>query len=96
MRVKYIFFLFLGLIFFLNEDLLQAAQIDIYSMEEFVTIRLVGEIEKGDAEKFKRLVEDLRQKKRTVNMLMLASIGGDANEAMRIGKIVRKSMLLSL
>lgn len=93
MRVKYIFLLLLGLIFILNENLLQAAQIDIYSMEEFVNIRLVGKIEKGDAEKFKRLVEDLRQKKRTVNMLMLASIGGDANEAMRIGKIVRKSFI---
>lgn len=93
MRVKYIFFLFLGLIFFLNENLLQAAKIDIYSMEEIVTIRLVGKIEKGDAEKFERLVEDLRQKKRTVNMLMLASIGGDADEAMRIGKIVRKSFI---
>jgi hypothetical protein len=80
MRVKYIFFLLLGLIFFLNENLLQAAQIDMYSMEEIVNIRLFGKIEKGDAEKFERLVEDLRQKKRTVNMLMLASIGGDANE----------------
>ena len=93
MRVKYIFFLFLGLIFFLNENLLQAAKIDIYSMEEIVTIRLVGKIEKGDAEKFERLVEDLRKKKRIVNMLMLASIGGDADEAMRIGKIVRKSFI---
>jgi hypothetical protein len=93
MRVKYIFLLLLGLIFILNENLLQAAQIDIYSMEEFVNIRLVGKIEKGDAEKFKRLVEDLRQKKRTVNMLMLASIGGDAIEAMRIGTIVRKSFI---
>jgi hypothetical protein len=62
-------------------------------MEEMVNIRLVGEIEKGDAEKFERLVDDLRQKKRTVNMLMLASIGGDANEAMRIGKIVRESFI---
>jgi hypothetical protein len=93
MRVKYIFLLLLGLIFILNENLLQAAQIDIYSMEEFVNIRLVGKIEKGDAEKFKRLVEDLRQKKRTVNMLMLASIGGDAIEAMRIGTIVRESFI---
>ena len=93
MRVKYLFFLFLGLIFILNENLLQAAQIDMYSMEEIVNIRLVGKIEKGDAEKFERLVEDLRQKKRTVNMLMLASIGGDANEAMRIGKIVRESFI---
>jgi hypothetical protein len=93
MRVKHIFFLFLGLIFFLIEDLLQAAQIDIYSMEEIVTISLVGKIEKGDAENLERLVEDLRQKKRTVNMLMLASIGGDANEAMRIGKIVRESFI---
>jgi hypothetical protein len=33
MRVKYIFFLFLGLIFFLNENLLQAAKIDIYCWE---------------------------------------------------------------
>jgi len=93
MRVKYIFLLLLGLIFTLNENLLQAAQIDIYSMEEFVNIRLVGKIEKGDAEKFKRLVEGLRQKKRTVNMLMLASIGGDAIEAMRIGTIVRESFI---
>lgn len=93
MRVKNIFFLLLGLIFILNENLLQAAQIDIYSMEEIVNIRLVGIIEKGDAEKFKRLVEDLRQKKRTVNMLMLASIGGDAIEAMRIGTIVRESFI---
>jgi hypothetical protein len=93
MRVIYLLFLFIGLIFLLNENLAQAAQIDIYSMEEIVTISLVGKIEKGDAEKFERLVEDLRQKKRTVNMLMLASIGGDANEAMRIGKIVRESFI---
>ena len=31
--------------------------------------------------------------KRTVNMLMLASIGGDAIEAMRIGTIVRESFI---
>ena len=93
MRVKYIFSLLLGLIFIFNENLLQATQIDIYSMEGFVNIRLVGKIEKGDAEKLKGLVEDLRHKKRTVNMLMLASIGGDAIEAMRIGTIVRKSFI---
>jgi hypothetical protein len=44
MRVKYIFFLLLGLIFFLNENLLQAAQIDMYSMEEIVNIRLFGNL----------------------------------------------------
>ena len=76
-----------------NENLLQAAQIDIYSMEDVVSISLVGEIKKGDAEKFQKLIEDLRQKKIVVNMLTLASSGGDANEAMRIGKIVRKSFI---
>jgi len=91
MRVIYTFVL-LGLIF-INENLLQAAQIDIYSMEDVVTIRLVGEIENGDAEKFKKIVDDLRQKNIAVNMLTLASSGGDANEAMRIGKIVRKSFI---
>jgi hypothetical protein len=83
----------LGLIFVLNESLIQAAQIDIYSIEDIVTIRLVGKIENGDAEKFEKLVKDLRQKKIAVNMLTLASSGGDANEAMRIGKIVRKSFI---
>jgi hypothetical protein len=92
MRVIYTFVL-LGLIFIFSENFLQAAQIDIYSMEDIVTIRLVGEIKNGDAEKFQKLVGDLRQKKITVNMLTLASSGGDANEAMRIGKIVRKSFI---
>ena len=48
MRVRYIFFLLLGLIFIHNEDLLQAAQIDVYATEEYANIRLIGEIEKGD------------------------------------------------
>ena len=51
MRAKYTILLLLGLMFTLNENLLQAAQIDIYSAEEFANIRLVGKIEKGDAEK---------------------------------------------
>jgi hypothetical protein len=93
MRVKHIFILCFSLIFILNERLIQAAQIDIYSMENVVTIRLFGTIEKGDAEKFKKLVKELRRKKIAVNMLTLASRGGDANEAMRIGKIVRKSFI---
>ena len=93
MRVKYIFILLFGLIIFLNENLLEAAQIDIYSTEEFANIRLVGKIEKGDAEKFKIIVEYLKEEKITVNMLMLASIGGDAIEAMQIGTIVRESFI---
>lgn len=93
MRLKYLFLVLLGLIFIFNENLVQAAQFDIYTVEDLVNIRLVGIIEKGDAEKFKRLIQDLRQKKRTVNMLMLASIGGDAIEAMRIGTIVRESFI---
>jgi hypothetical protein len=93
MKKKNIIFLLLGLIFFLDQNLLRAAEIDIYSIEEIVNIRLVGIIEKGDAENFKRIVEDLKQKKRTVNMLMLASIGGDALEAMSIGTIVRESFI---
>lgn len=93
MRAKYIFLLLFGLIFFLNENLLEAAQIDIYSTEEFANIRLVGKIEKGDAEKFKIIVEYLKEEKITVNMLMLASIGGDAIEAMQIGTIVRESFI---
>jgi hypothetical protein len=92
MRVIYTFLL-LGLIFISHKNLLQAAQIDIYSMEDLVTISLVGEIKNGDAEKFKKIVDDLRQKNIAVNMLTLASSGGDANEAMRIGKIVRKSLI---
>ncbi|UCF49741.1 MAG: hypothetical protein JSU91_08330 [Thermoplasmatales archaeon] len=93
MRGKQILFLLLSLIFILNGRLLKAAQIDIFSMEDTVTITLVGKIEKGDADKFQKIVQDLRQKKRPVNMLTLASSGGDANEAMRIGKIVRKSFI---
>ena len=56
MRVRHIFLLLLGLIFILNENLLQAAQIDVYATEEFANIRLIGKIEKGDAEKFKIIV----------------------------------------
>lgn len=93
MRLKYIFLLLSGLIFILYENLIQAAQIDVYSTEEYANIRLVGKIEKGDAEKFKIVVEYLRQEKITVNMLMLASIGGDVIEAMQIGRIVRKSYI---
>ena len=90
MRVKYLFFLLSGLIFILYENLIQAAHIDVYSTEQYANIRLVGKIENGDAEKFKIVVEYLRQEKITVNMLMLASIGGDVIEAMQIGRIVRK------
>ena len=93
MRAKHIFLLLSGLIFILYENLVQAAHIDIYSTEEYANIRLVGKIEKGDAEKFKIVVEYLRQEKITVNMLMLASIGGDVIEAMQIGRIVRKSYI---
>ena len=93
MRVRYIFLLLLGLIFILNENLLQAAQIDVYATEEFANIRLIGKIEKGDAETFKIIVEYLREEKITVNMLLLASIGGDVIEAMQIGTIVRESFI---
>ena len=93
MRPWYIFLLLLGLIFILNENLLQAAQIDVYATEEFANIRLIGKIEKGDAEKFKIIVEYLRDEKITVNMLLLASIGGDVIEAMQIGTIVRESFI---
>jgi hypothetical protein len=77
----------------LNENSIQAAQIDIYTLEEIAIIRLIGKIEKGDAEKFKKLVVDLRYEKKIINMLMLASFGGDAIEAMRIGSIVRESFI---
>ena len=93
MRVKNKLFSLLGLIFVLNTNLLQAAQIDVYATEEFANIRLIGKIEKGDAEKFKIIVEYLREEKITVNMLLLASIGGDAIEAMQIGTIVRESFI---
>lgn len=90
MRVRYIFLLLFGLIFIPNKNLLQAAQIDVYGTEELANIRLIGKIEKGDAEKFKIIVEYLREEKIIVNMLLLASIGGDTEEAMQIGTIVRK------
>ena len=93
MRVRYIFFLLLVVILIHNENLLQAAQIDVYATEEYANIRLIGEIEKGDAEKFKIIVEYLREEKITVNVLLLASIGGDAIEAMQIGTIVRESFI---
>ena len=93
MRPRYIFLLLLGLIIIINENLLQAAQIDVYATEEFANIRLIGEIEKGDAEKFKIIIEYLKDEKITVNMLLLASIGGDAIEAMQIGTIVRESFI---
>jgi hypothetical protein len=93
MRPRYIFLLLLGLIFIINENLLQAAQIDVYATEEFANIRLIGKIEKGDTEKFKIIVEYLRDEKITVNMLLLASIGGDVIEAMQIGTIVRESFI---
>jgi membrane-bound ClpP family serine protease len=93
MQVRYIFLLLLALIFVLNENLLQAAQIDVYATEEYANIRLIGEIQKGDAEIFKIIVEYLREEKITVNMLLLASIGGDAIEAMQIGTIVRESFI---
>ena len=69
MRVKYLFFLFLGLIFFVNENLLQAAQIDMYSMEEIVNIRLIGKIEKGDAETFKIMRLSIKLKLRSIRRL---------------------------
>lgn len=93
LQVKHTIVLLFGFLFILNANLLLAARIDIYSTDEFANIRLVGKIEKGDAEKFEIIVEYLRQEKKTVNMLMLASIGGDAIEAMQIGAIVRESLI---
>lgn len=90
MRVKNKLFSLLGLIFVLHTNLLQAAQIDVYATEEFANIRLIGKIEKGDAEKFKIIVEYLREEKIIVNVLLLGSIGGDTEEAMQIGTIVRE------
>ncbi|MDH3574881.1 MAG: hypothetical protein OET18_10295 [Desulfobacterales bacterium] len=90
MRVRYIFLLLFGLIFIPHKNLLQAAQIDVYATEELANIRLIGKIEKGDAEKFKIIVEYLREEKIIVNVLLLGSIGGDTEEAMQIGTIVRE------
>lgn len=58
-------YLLLGLVLILNENSIQAAQIDIYTLEEIAIIRLIGKIEKSDAEKFKKLVVDLRYEKKS-------------------------------
>ena len=92
MRVRHIF-LFLGMVFIFNDNLLQAAQIDVYATEESANIRLIGIIEKGDAETFKIVVDYLRDEKLAVNSLLLASNGGDVIEAMQIGTIVRESLI---
>ena len=93
MRVKILLWLVFCLTISLTNQL-HSAQIDlVHTEEELADIWLVGEIEKGDAEKIMKIIEDARQKKLILKDLYLSSNGGNVFEAIKIGNIVRKSFL---
>jgi len=54
-----------------------------------IWISISGDIEPGDARKFKDLVLEMRQSSEIIREVKLASNGGDVVEAMKIGEIIR-------
>jgi len=56
-------------------------------------ILIYGDIEKGDAQKFKNLVQNIKQENCLVGKVSLLSHGGDVFEAMQIGSLIRKNLI---
>lgn len=59
----------------------------------YPAIRISGVIEAGDFEKFKRVLMDAAPVVRRAPVVQIDSAGGDAMEAMRIGRLIRKLLL---
>jgi hypothetical protein len=56
-------------------------------------INITGIFEKGDADQFERLLKLIKQRRQTVEFANLNSDGGDVNEAMRIGRMIRQNVI---
>jgi hypothetical protein len=56
-------------------------------------ILIYGDIEKGDAQTFKNLVQNIKKEKCIVGKVSLLSHGGDLFEAMQIGSVIRKNLM---
>ena len=58
-------------------------------------IQLKGDIEEGDFERFRNVVEEINRTGLPVSSLNLLSRGGNVSEAMRIGRLVRSSLIFA-
>lgn len=58
-------------------------------------IQLKGDIEEGDFEKFRNVVEEINSTGRPASVIILLSRGGNVSEAMRIGRLVRASLMVA-
>ena len=56
-------------------------------------INIAGIFEKGDADQFERLLKLIKQRRQTIEFANLNSDGGDVNEAMRIGRMIRQNVI---
>ena len=56
-------------------------------------INITGIFEKGDADQFERLLKLIKQRRQTIEFANLNSDGGDVNEAMRIGRMIRQNVI---
>lgn len=93
MRIRFLLISLVYLMFSLNYNLTQAAQINIKrwtsKLPNGMIIRIEGKIEKGDFENFKQVVEDNKRKNKWIIRVDLVSSGGDVIEAIKIGKLIR-------
>lgn len=58
-------------------------------------IQLKGDIEEGDFEKFRNVVEEINRTGLPASGIILLSRGGNVSEAMRIGRLVRASLMVA-
>jgi len=56
-------------------------------------INITGIFEKGDADEFERLLKRIKQRRQTIEFANLNSNGGDVNEAMKIGRMIRQNVI---
>ena len=56
-------------------------------------IHIIGEIKKGDFDKFNKVLNESKNNSLLINSICPASPGGDIIEAMRIGRLIRDSFI---
>lgn len=97
MRIKFLLVSLVCLIFLLNYNLLQAAQIILRGVRSnppnALEITIRGKIEKGDFEKIKKVIEDNKHRNKWIISVRLVSPGGDIVEAIKIGKLIRNNFI---